>query len=169
MADWSFPRFALKFRPDIHYSMIVAFMTDVLDTGEVELGYEDEDALYPIRREEVNSVPSPMTISDLMLRIKNGEMDLRPSYQRNYVWKDDKAAAIIDSIWNGIPIPQIFLLEKDDGTIEVIDGQQRITSIARFMADDPEYQIESRLSELLPNHRDSAVLRVPMSLFDHIE
>lgn len=96
-------------------------MADILDSDEIELGYEEDETIYPIRREEVNSIPSPMTISDLMLRIKSGDMDLRPNYQRNYVWKHDKAAAIIDSIWNGIPIPQIFFLEKEDGTIEVID------------------------------------------------
>jgi len=53
-----------------------------------------------------------------------------PDYQRKYVWDVKRASKLIESFAIGLPVPQVFFYENTDGQLEVIDGQQRITSIA---------------------------------------
>ena len=55
-----------------------------------------------------------------------------PDYQRKFVWDIRRASTLIESFAIGLPVPQVFFYENSDGQLEVIDGQQRITSIAYF-------------------------------------
>ncbi|MBI2660429.1 DUF262 domain-containing protein [Candidatus Woesearchaeota archaeon] len=55
-----------------------------------------------------------------------------PGFQRNYVWDIKRASKLIESIIMGLPIPQIFLYEKDKNDFLVIDGQQRLMTIYYF-------------------------------------
>ncbi len=64
----------------------------------------------------------------------NGRLTIQPEYQRNYIYADGRRdAAVIDSILKGYPIGLIYFNKLGDGRLEVLDGQQRITSIGRFM------------------------------------
>lgn len=58
-----------------------------------------------------------------------------PSYQRNYVWDEEKATYFIESIFLGTEIPPIILYETEDG-YEVIDGRQRYETILRFLRNE---------------------------------
>ncbi len=55
-----------------------------------------------------------------------------PSYQRKYVWNIRRASALIESFIIGLPVPQLFFYQNSEGELEVIDGQQRITSVYYF-------------------------------------
>lgn len=57
-----------------------------------------------------------------------------PDYQRKYVWDIRRASKLIESFAIGLPVPQVFFYENSEGQLEVIDGQQRITSIAYFFS-----------------------------------
>lgn len=64
----------------------------------------------------------------------NGELTIQPEYQRNYIYADGKKdVAVIESILKGYPIGLIYFNKLKDGKLEVLDGQQRITSIGRFI------------------------------------
>lgn len=64
----------------------------------------------------------------------NGKLTIQPEYQRNYIYADGKRdKAVIKSILKGYPIGLFYFNELEDGRYEVLDGQQRITSIGRFM------------------------------------
>ena len=64
----------------------------------------------------------------------NGELVVQPEYQRNYIYADGKKdVAVIDSILKGYPIGLIYFNRRPDGKLEILDGQQRITSIGRFV------------------------------------
>jgi hypothetical protein len=76
---------------------------------------------------------SDTDIETLCNKMKKGIIDLNPDFQRHYVWPNDKASLLIESILLNIPIPNIYLAEKDDSNLEVIDGIQRLTSIYKFM------------------------------------
>ena len=73
--------------------------------------------------------------SDLYRMIIEGELILQPEYQRNFVWTTRTMSKFIESLLLSIPIPTIFLAENKDDTYEVIDGQQRLTTIFAFMKD----------------------------------
>ena len=63
----------------------------------------------------------------------NGSLVIQPEYQRNYIYNDGKRdVAVINSLLNGYPIGLIYF-NKNGNKYEVLDGQQRITSIGRFI------------------------------------
>ena len=70
-----------------------------------------------------------------------GKLTIQPEYQRNYIYADGKKdVAVIDSILKGYPIGLIYFNELENGRYEVLDGQQRITSIGRFMTNKLDIQ-----------------------------
>ena len=65
-----------------------------------------------------------------------GKLDVRPKYQRNFVYKDKQRDAVIDSVIKGFPLNVMYWVKKDDGTFEVMDGQQRTISICQYLNHD---------------------------------
>lgn len=64
----------------------------------------------------------------------SGSLTIQPEYQRNYIYADGKKdVAVIQSILKGYPLGLIYFNQTGDDTFEVLDGQQRITSIGRFV------------------------------------
>ena len=62
-----------------------------------------------------------------------GRLTIQPEYQRNYIYADGKRdVAVIDSVLKGYPLGVIYFVKTADGRFEVLDGQQRITSLGRF-------------------------------------
>ena len=76
-----------------------------------------------------------------------GKLDIRPKYQRNWVYDDKKRNAVIDTLLKGHPLNSIYWAVRKDGGYEVIDGQQRIISICRFLNND--FSIEGKIIHLL--------------------
>ena len=64
----------------------------------------------------------------------NGQLIIQPEYQRNYIYADGKRdVAVIDSVLKEYPLGLIYFNRRPDGMLEILDGQQRITSIGRFV------------------------------------
>ncbi len=64
----------------------------------------------------------------------SGKLTIQPEYQRNYIYADGKRdVAVIESILKGYPIGLIYFNKISDENLEILDGQQRITSIGRFV------------------------------------
>jgi hypothetical protein len=63
----------------------------------------------------------------------SGKLTIQPEYQRHYIYNDGKRdVAVIGSLLSGYPLGLIYFNDVDDANFEVLDGQQRITSIGRF-------------------------------------
>ncbi|MGN0006521.1 MAG: HNH endonuclease family protein [Alistipes sp.] len=63
-----------------------------------------------------------------------GRLTIQPEYQRNYIYADGKKdVAVIESILQGYPLGLIYFNRTTDGRFEILDGQQRITSIGRYI------------------------------------
>lgn len=75
----------------------------------------------------------PMSIGEVMNLYKDGELDVHPEFQRFYRWDQEQKTKLIESILLGIPIPPIFVSQRLDGTWDVIDGQQRLSTILQFL------------------------------------
>ena len=68
----------------------------------------------------------------------SGKLTIQPEYQRNYIYAQDggkREMAVIESILKGYPIGLIYFNKVSDDNLEVLDGQQRITSVGRFVTD----------------------------------
>ena len=66
----------------------------------------------------------------------SGKLTIQPEYQRNYIYAHEgKEDAVIKSVLKGYPIGLIYFNKTSDGRFEVLDGQQRITSLGRFVTE----------------------------------
>lgn len=74
---------------------------------------------------------SDWTLELLASKFSDGDIII-PDYQRKFVWDIRRASTLIESFAIGLPVPQVFFYENSEGQLEVIDGQQRITSIAYY-------------------------------------
>lgn len=63
-----------------------------------------------------------------------GKLDIRPPYQREFIYKIEQQKAVIDTVTKNFPLNVMYWAVRDDGTYEVIDGQQRILSICEYVA-----------------------------------
>lgn len=66
----------------------------------------------------------------------DGKLDIRPPYQRGDVYSEKESELVIDSMLKQYPINVMYWVEKEDGTYEILDGQQRTLSICRFLHGD---------------------------------
>jgi hypothetical protein len=65
-----------------------------------------------------------------------GQLDIRPPYQREFIYKDKQRDAVIETVFKGFPLNVMYWAVREDGGFEVIDGQQRTISICQFVAGD---------------------------------
>ena len=68
-----------------------------------------------------------------------GKLDVRPPYQREFVYKEKQRDAVIDTLTQGFPLNVMYWATRDDGTFEIIDGQQRTISICQYVNGDFAY------------------------------
>ncbi len=89
------------------------------------------------------SVTNP-TIADIFEDIERGKLNLSPAFQRNFVWTQAHQEDFIDTILKGLPFPEIYVCQGDVDTTakrttrNVIDGQQRLTTIKKYLSNDFE-------------------------------
>ena len=74
-----------------------------------------------------------LSIGEIVNMYRDGEFFINPDFQRLFRWEIGQKAKFIESLLLGIPIPSIFVFEKEDSTWELIDGLQRISTILEFM------------------------------------
>jgi Protein of unknown function DUF262/HNH endonuclease len=65
-----------------------------------------------------------------------GKLDIRPPYQREFIYKDKQREAVIDTITKDYPLNVMYWAVREDGNFEVIDGQQRTISISQYVEGD---------------------------------
>lgn len=73
------------------------------------------------------------------VRAYGGLLDVRPPYQREFVYKDKQRDAVIETVCQGFPLNVMYWAKRDDGTFEVIDGQQRTISLCQYAIGDFAY------------------------------
>ena len=73
-----------------------------------------------------------MSIGEIMSMYKEKEIDVHPEFQRAFRWEINQKSSLIESILLGIPMPPIFIFHRNDGIWDVIDGQQRLSTIFQF-------------------------------------
>jgi len=74
-----------------------------------------------------------MSIGEIITMYNDEELIIDPDFQRLFRWHIGQKSKLIESLLLGIPLPSIFVFEKDDGKWELIDGLQRISTILEFM------------------------------------
>lgn len=85
------------------------------------------------KRKEIHSDQYPMSVGELANLYKDNELDIHPEFQRFYRWSPEQKSRFIESILLGIPIPSLFIAQRDDGKWDVIDGQQSLSTLFHLM------------------------------------
>lgn len=108
-----------------------------VDDNDIDLYPTAEEKRNLLRKTKI--VKQTWSIQEIYQKIKTGRLKLSPDYQRNEIWQDDKKTAFIESLYMGIIIPPIYVVEipgadlLEDSTYEVVDGKQRLTTIEKFL------------------------------------
>lgn len=66
----------------------------------------------------------------------DGRLNIRPKYQREFIYKDAQRDAVIDTVRKDFPLNVMYWAVNEDGTYEVLDGQQRTISLCQYVAGD---------------------------------
>lgn len=76
-----------------------------------------------------------MSIGEIVNMYKDKEFVINPDFQRLFRWEIGRKSKLIESILLGIPLPSIFVFEKEDSKWELIDGLQRLSTLLEFMGE----------------------------------
>lgn len=99
-----------------------------------------------------------------------GKLTIQPEYQRNYIYADGKRdVAVIDSILKGYPLGLIYFNTVSTDKFEVLDGQQRITSIGRYVTNKFAIKDENGMEQYfsgLANNLQDYILNTPLLIYE---
>lgn len=141
-------------------------------------GFDDEDEdeddeitdFEPLIGRRINFVNQQRRVSDLRNDWKEKLLDPDPDFQRKYIWKDERASLLIESILLNVPIPLIYTAEDEKTGVElVVDGQQRLKSLFRFLDNDLKLkglkvfsELNDKTFEQLEQSYQRKILRYPL-------
>jgi hypothetical protein len=103
------------------------------DWFEEEENLESDRSILSDKERKLFTHPYDFSIRLLKEQIDDGTLVLADDFQRRRIWDDSKASRLIESLLINVPIPVCYFTELEDGSCSVIDGQQRLTAIYRYM------------------------------------
>lgn len=93
-----------------------------------------------------------------------GRLDIRPPYQREFVYNDKQREAVIDTVTKGFPLNVMYWAVRDNGDFEIIDGQQRTISICQFINSDFSYK--DRYFHNLSDDEQEKILNYELTIYE---
>ncbi len=125
------------------------------ENENIDLGDNDNSNDYEEKRkllEKTKIVKQTWSISEIYQKIKSKKLILDPIYQREHIWDKKKQTSFIESLYMGITIPPIYVVEipsddiiLSDNVYEVVDGKQRLTTIYNFI--ENKLKLETKVLE----------------------
>ena len=92
-----------------------------------------------------------------------GKLDIRPKYQREFIYNNKQRDAVIHTITKNFPLNVMYWAIRDDGGYEIIDGQQRTVSIARYVAGD--FSFDGLYFHNLPSDKKKQILDYELMIY----
>lgn len=84
---------------------------------------------------KINTDAYAMSIGEVVNLYRDKELIIRPAFQRLFRWSTYQKSRLVESVLLGIPIPSIFVSQREDGVWEVVDGLQRLSTILEFIGE----------------------------------
>jgi Protein of unknown function DUF262 len=111
------------------------FTTSEIGSDSMNIGEKVDTLQSEIdqKRQEIRSDHYSMSIGELISLYQQEEIEIHPEFQRFFRWSDYQKTKLIESILLGIPIPPIFVSQREDGIWDVVDGLQRLSTIYEFV------------------------------------
>jgi len=92
-----------------------------------------------------------------------GKLDVRPPYQREFIYKDKQRDAVINTVTNDFPLNVMYWSVRKDGNFEVIDGQQRTIALCQYVKGD--FSIDGLAFHNLPKDKQNQILNYPLMIY----
>lgn len=92
-----------------------------------------------------------------------GNLNIRPAYQREFVYKDKKRDMVIDTIMRGLPLNIMYWADNGNNTFELLDGQQRTISICQYVNGD--YSINDKYFHSLTDSEQEQILNYEIMVY----
>lgn len=93
----------------------------------------------------------------------SGKLNIRPKYQREFVYDEKKRNAVIETIRSNFPLNVMYWAKNDDGTFEVLDGQQRTISFCQYVQGD--FSLDHRAFHNLTNVEQQQILGYKLMIY----
>ena len=87
------------------------------------------------RSKEISTDAYSMSAGELISLYRDGELDIHPEFQRFFRWTTGQKSRFIESLLLGIPVPSFFVSQKKNGSWDVVDGLQRLSTIFQLTGD----------------------------------
>ena len=103
---------------------------------------------------------------ELGVRGYDGRLDIRPAYQREFIYNDKEQQAVITNILNGYPLNVMYWVHRSDDAdcpYEVMDGQQRTLSFCEYVAGKFSYEFKNFFN--LPEDKQQLILSYPLTIY----
>ena len=92
-----------------------------------------------------------------------GKLNIRPAFQREFVYKDKQRDEVINTIKNGFPLNVMYWVKSDDGNFELLDGQQRTLSICQYVNGD--FSLNSKYFHNLTQTEKDQILTYKLMIY----
>jgi len=92
-----------------------------------------------------------------------GKLDIRPPYQREFIYKDKQRDAVVNTLTKEFPLNVMYWSVRDDGNFEIIDGQQRTISVCQFVNGD--FSFENRYFHNLQDDEQEQILNYKLTVY----
>jgi hypothetical protein len=93
----------------------------------------------------------------------SGRLDIRPKYQREFVYKEKQRDAVIETVKKGFPLNVMYWMIRDDGGYEVLDGQQRTISVGQYVNGD--FSLNNRFFHNLTKEEQDKILDYELMIY----
>ena len=93
----------------------------------------------------------------------DGKLNIRPKYQREFVYDNEKRDAVIDTIMKGFPLNVMYWVKNEDGSFEVLDGQQRTLSFCKYV--NNKFSIKSNKFQNLTEPAQKRILKYKVLVY----
>ena len=92
-----------------------------------------------------------------------GKLDIRPPYQREFIYKDKQRDAVIDTITRNFPLNVMYWAVREDGDFEIIDGQQRTISVCQYVNGD--FSVDGLAFHNLTKDKKEQILNYGLTIY----
>jgi hypothetical protein len=105
---------------------------------ELETDFEELEAQLGDERRKVDVASHNFSVRELVRMMSDEELNIAPTYQRKFRWDIPNESLFIESVFLGLPVPPIFVATNVGFQWEVVDGLQRLCTLAHFLAPTPQ-------------------------------
>ena len=123
-----------KWKSNFYFSKENTELGESGSESGIESDSDEEDIFtIPFNPDEISIQTKPVILEGLLRRIKKGEINLKPAFQRKTVWDIGRKSKLIESMMLNIPLPMFYVSSDKDNNWTVVDGLQRLSTIQEFI------------------------------------